>query len=32
MSSKVWDTKTYKTDSASCLYQIHRSVQSGRGA
>ena len=24
--------KTHKNDSASCSYQIHRSVQSGRGA
>ena len=35
MSSKVWSTgiqKTHKNDSASCSYQIHKSVQSGRGA
>ena len=29
---EYWDTKTHKNDSASCSYQIHRSVQSGRGA
>ena len=33
MSSKVWSIgiqKTNKNDSASCSYQIHRSVQSGK--
>ena len=34
MSSKVWSIGIQKHTnySASCSYQIHRSVQSGRGA
>ena len=31
LSSEYWDTKTHKNDPASCLYKIHRSVQSVRG-